>query len=210
MAKVRLIAITKPVVKEIPNTEGLVVYCARASNPTNQTNFITGHKLLSFLEREGHWSPLEMGHAVIEIETTRDISRQILRHRSFAFQEFSQRYSPNLGFTTRECRTQDTKNRQSSHECTDFRNYIFSGVQWVVSTLSGGLYYTLLKLGVAKEQARAILPEGMTKTRLYMTGSLRSWIHYTDLRMGNGTQKEHAEIASLCREELKKELPTIF
>lgn len=210
MAKVRLIAITKPVVEEIPDTESLVSYCARVSNPENQLNHKTGPRLLDYLTTNGHWSPLEMGHAVIEIETTRDISRQILRHRSFSFQEFSQRYSPAIGFITRECRTQDRKNRQSSYECKDLRNYVFSGAQWVVSALVGGLYYILLKSGVAKEQARAILPEGMTKTRLYMTGSLRSWLHYTDLRMGNGTQKEHAEIATMCRQEIIKALPNLF
>jgi len=210
--KVRLISYSQPVdMIGIDNAEDLVAYCARVSNPDNQMNTESSEKLLKYLIRENHWSPFEMVSVCMEIETTRDIARQILRHRSFSFQEFSQRYAnPDeaLGWTDREARLQDTKNRQNSIE-TDNKQL---QDKWLVEQDKVKLaavkaYNWALEMGVAKEQARAVLPEGLKQSRLYMNGTLRSWIHYVDLRSAHGTQKEHIEIAKACGEEIGKIFP---
>lgn len=190
-----------------------VAFAARVSNPTNQNNSETAEKLVRYLIKHQHWSPLEMVSVCLEIETTRDIARQILRHRSFSFQEFSQRYADasQLGFETREARLQDTKNRQNSLPSTDFtlddmwqiqQNKLLEQVQQT--------YKWALDNGIAKEQARAVLPEGNTKSRMYMNGTLRSWVHYIQLRSANGTQKEHQEIALACADAIKPIFPMIM
>lgn len=214
MSQVRLIALTQPALDGARTAEELVAYCARVSNPGNQANHETAPRLLSYLARNAHWSPFEMAHAVMEIETTRDIARQILRHRSFSFQEFSQRYADiealGSGFTPREARLQDQKNRQSSLT-TDDQVLVdrWKRLQREVYEQSLAYYRSALLAGIAKEQARALLPEGLTPSRLYMAGSVRSWIHYVRLRAGNGTQKEHREIAAQCRDELLKVMPSL-
>lgn len=189
----------------------LIAYCARVSNPSNQNNTATSKKLLRYLAREKHWSPFEMVSACLEIETTRDIARQILRHRSFSFQEFSQRYAdPTKGLDIsylRDARLQDTKNRQNSIETKDADLKL----EWLkkqseVISAAKNSYTWAIENGIAKEQARAVLPEGTTTSRLYMNGTLRSWMHYVELRSSNGTQKEHQEIAIECG----KVLATIF
>ena len=205
--EVRLIAMTNWLANkdngmiEIPHAEDLIGYCARVSNPKNQENFDTSEKLLRYCIRENHWSVFEMVHVVMEIKTTRDIARQILRHRSFSFQEFSQRYAEVEfdDFEYRECRLQDTKNRQNSIETDDEKlQEDWVDLQANVAWVAAENYKRALELGIAKEQARALLPEGLTPSTLYMAGSLRSWIHYCDLRRGNGTQKEHREVADQC------------
>ena len=186
----------------IDNVQELIAFCARVSNPSNQFNTDTSDKLIRYLVKHKHWSPLEMVSACLEIETTRDIARQILRHRSFSFQEFSQRYADptkDLDFVTREARLQDTKNRQNSVE-TDDREL---KEQWNMKQMEiinkvRETYEWAINNGIAKEQARAILPEGNTVSRLYMNGTLRSWVHFIELRSANGTQLEHQEIAKAC------------
>jgi thymidylate synthase (FAD) len=180
------------------------------SNPANQNNTETAPKLLRYLIREQHWSPFEMVHMTMEIKTTRDIARQILRHRSFSFQEFSQRYAVATEFETREARLQDEKNRQNSVE-TDDRdlNEWWQMQQKKVQGQADLAYQDALAKGIAKEQARALLPEGLTQSTLYMSGTLRSWIHYCELRRGNGTQKEHALIADKCWEIIGVHFPDI-
>lgn len=220
---VKLISYSKPprmlqIIAELDphgdNLEELVAYCARVSNPSNQNNTETSAKLLSYLAREKHWSPFEMVSACLEIETTRDIARQILRHRSFSFQEFSQRYADptkDLDISQfRECRLQDTKNRQNSHE-TDNVELMHSWIekQAEVMVAAKNSYQWAIENGIAKEQARAVLPEGTTGSRLYMNGTLRSWIHYVDLRSTKGTQKEHREVAVKCAEVLSEIYPGI-
>lgn len=191
--------------------QDLVAYCARVSNPANQSNTETNEKLIKYLIKNNHWSPLEMVSICLEIETTRDIARQILRHRSFSFQEFSQRYAvADLGFECKEARLQDKKNRQNSVE-TD--NAELSS-QWEeqqkgVSEAAEKAYKWALENGIAKEQARSVLPEGMTVSRMYMNGTLRSWVHYIQLRSGNGTQKEHQQIAIACAEAIAPLFPMI-
>jgi len=189
----------------------LVAYYARVSNPANQNNTETNEKLVSYLIQHDHWSPLEMVSICLEIETTRDIARQILRHRSFSFQEYSQRYAvADLGVVYREARMQDTKNRQSSIPTQDPRiQDEWDDVQERVAEASRDAYAWALDNGIAKEQARAVLPEGMTTSRLYMNGTLRSWVHYIQLRSGNGTQKEHREIALKCAEQIEPIFPMI-
>ena len=198
---VALVAYSKPVIKEAKNLKELVVYCARVSNPKNQTNTITSEKLLKYLRDNAHWSPFEMVSITMEINTTRDIARQLLRHRSFSFQEYSQRYAEVDAIPQfREARLQDKKNRQNSIE-TDDRD-LQSIWRWKqIDTWNTAInhYHQALKEGIAKEQARALLPEGLTPSRLYMAGTLRSWLHYCDLRTGNGTQREHIEIAKDCQ-----------
>ena len=189
--------------------ENLVAYCARVSNPSNQMNTQTNSKLLSYLKKHAHWSPFEMVSVCLEIETTRDIARQMLRHRSFSFQEFSQRYS-NVAeiaepFELRELRLQDTTNRQNSIQVDDPE----LSEEWVrmqkqVIDCTYRVYNWALDNGIAKEQARAVLPEGLTKSRMYMNGTPRSWIHYIDLREKNGTQLEHMQIAKACAEVISK------
>ena len=211
MSSVNLIALSKPTAySECNSAEQLVAYAARVSNPANQNNTKTSGKLVSFLIKENHWSPLEMVHLTMEIKTTRDISRQILRHRSFSFQEFSQRYAVSENFTTREARLQDKKNRQNSY-ATDNKALAeeWNMKQASVINKAKYVYEWALDNGIAKEQARAVLPEGNTETTLYMAGSLRSWVHYCDLRMSNGTQKEHMDIARQCWEILSQHFPDI-
>jgi len=208
---VRLISITKPVIDEVETPQELVAYCARVSNPSNQVNNETADKLLRYLIRNSHWSPLEMVDVTIEIECARDIGRQILRHRSFSFQEFSQRYAVAPNFTWREPRTQDNKNRQNSNDVNDLELLDFwQELQTEVLRNAKKSYQAALDAGIAKEVARVLLPEGMTMSRMYMKGSLRSWVHYCDLRMGNGTQKEHRIIAEKCWEIVAKEFPSII
>lgn len=207
----KLIAITHPVIEECNNAEELVAYCARVSNPANQANKETAGKLIRYLVNNHHWSPLEMVHLVIEIQTTRDIARQILRHRSFSFQEFSQRYAEAMDFSApRETRLQDNKNRQNSIATNDEElTAWWEKEQSHILSIVDRTYRTALDLGIAKEQARAILPEGLTESRLYMSGTLRSWLHYCGLRMGNGTQAEHMKIADDCWEIISREFPSI-
>lgn len=212
MSQVRLIAFTQPIELEgVQTGEELVAYCARVSNPGNQANHETAPRLLNYLTRNHHWSPFEMAHAVIEITTTRDIARQILRHRSFSFQEFSQRYSEvDAEPILRETRLQDTKNRQNSIETFDIElNAKWQQLQANVAKLTQQSYQWAIDAGIAKEVARSVLPEGMTPSRLYMAGSVRSWIHYIQLRAGNGTQKEHREIAVMCRLALLHVMPSL-
>ena len=206
--KVKLVSYSQPTEDfasvGIDNVQELIAYCARVSNPANQLNTETSEKLIKYLIKHAHWSPLEMVSACIEIETTRDIARQILRHRSFSFQEFSQRYADptaelDEAFTLRQARLQDTKNRQNSIETDD----PMLAIEWeraqkrVLHSVKQE-YSWAIKNGIAKEQARAVLPEGLTISRLYMNGTLRSWIHFIELRSANGTQKEHQEIALEC------------
>lgn len=183
----------------LENLQDLIAFCARVSNPSNQINSETSEKLIKYLIKHQHWSPLEMVSACMEITTTRDIARQILRHRSFSFQEFSQRYADptsDLSFVTREARLQDTKNRQNSIETDDAALQIWwDAKQKFIIDIVKDTYSEAVSRGIAKEQARAILPEGNTVSRMYMNGTLRSWIHFIELRSGNGTQKEHREVA---------------
>lgn len=198
---------------DLPNLQDLVAYCARVSNPSNQANSETSEKLIKYLIKHKHWSPLEMVSACIEVETTRDIARQLLRHRSFSFQEFSQRYADptqELDFVVREARLQDTKNRQNSIRTEDIELQTrWALMQQRVIDESKYVYKWAIENGIAKEQARAVLPEGNTVSRLYVNGTLRSWIHYIDLRDGNGTQEEHAEIARACANVIAKVFPII-
>ena len=209
--KAKLVALSKPFVEGVDSAEELVAYCARVSNPSNQANKETAGKLVRYLMNNDHWSPLEMVHVTIEIETTRDIARQMLRHRSFAFQEFSQRYAEVIDFSEpREARLQDSKNRQNSIEVDDpDLAYIWEAAQINVMNKAQQVYKDALANGIAKEQARAVLPEGLTTSRLYMAGSLRSWVHYCKLRRGNGTQKEHKEIADACWAIIAEQFPSI-
>ena len=190
-----------------------VAYAARVSNPSNQNNSETSEKLVRYLINNQHWSPLEMVSVCLEINTTRDIARQILRHRSFSFQEFSQRYADasQLGFETREARLQDTKNRQNSIDITDeVLKSQWIDRQEVLLEQIKKQYSWALENGIAKEQARAVLPEGITKSRMYMNGTLRSWVHYIQLRSANGTQKEHQEIAIACAKAIEPIFPMIM
>ena len=213
--KVKLISYSKPsrelINEGLYDIQELIAYCARVSNPANQLNTETSEKLIKYLIKHQHWSPLEMVSACLEIETTRDIARQILRHRSFSFQEFSQRYADptkDLDFVYREARLQDTKNRQNSIETDDFElNTRWIAWQNRVIEEAKRAYEWAVKNGIAKEQARAVLPEGNTVSRLYMNGTLRSWIHYIQLRRENGTQKEHIDVAKACAEVISEVFP---
>jgi len=212
---VKLISYSQPT-EEMKNlgidtAQELVAYCARVSNPSNQLNTETSEKLIKYLIKHQHWSPLEMASACMEITTTRDIARQILRHRSFSFQEFSQRYADptkDLNFVTREARLQDDKNRQNSVEVDDhlLQNDWYRAQQRVIYAARRE-YEWAIENGIAKEQARAVLPEGLIESRLYMNGSLRSWIHFIELRSANGTQKEHQEVALACAEAIANIFP---
>ena len=210
--KVELISYSKPPTGEDKTLQDLVAYCARVSNPSNQNNTETNEKLINYLIRNNHWSPLEMVNICLEIETTRDIARQILRHRSFSFQEFSQRYAvSDLGFVAKEARLQDTKNRQNSVESNDFiLEDQWLTVQNLLAEHAESAYKWALENGIAKEQARSVLPEGMTVSRMYMNGTLRSWVHYIKLRSGNGTQKEHKEVAIACAKAIEPIFPIIM
>ncbi len=222
MNDAKIIAVTQPLIEShrdladkpvymTPNE--FIAYTARVSNPSNQHNTLTSEKLLKYLIEHKHWSPFEMVSITMEINTTRDISHQIIRHRSFSFQEFSQRYADptkDMSFVTREARLQDAKNRQNSIEVDDEK--LAQGwvdVQNRIITLSSEFYRAATHEGIAKEQARAILPEGLTTTRLYMSGTLRSWIHYIDVRAEEGTQKEHRQVALAAQEEILKHFPSL-
>ena len=213
--KVSLISHSRPSIdleaQGIKNAQELVAYCARVSNPGNQLNTETSEKLIRYLIKHEHWSPLEMVSACLEIETTRDIARQILRHRSFSFQEFSQRYAvADLGWEFKEARLQDTKNRQNSIEINDPGLQMnWETQQDYVIAAAEKTYRWALEKGIAKEQARAVLPEGLTVSRLYMQGTLRSWLHYIELRSGPETQKEHRKIANACAAALQPIFPMI-
>ena len=210
--EVKLVAVTMPKIEGVKTAEEFVAYAARVSNPANQMNNETAPKLLRYLLKNKHWSPFEMVSVVMEINTTRDIARQILRHRSFSFQEFSQRYAnaSDLGFVTREARLQDAKNRQASIETNDKELLdIWEERQSELLAAVKSLYTWALTNGIAKEQARAVLPEGLTRSRLYMSGTLRSWLHYCAIRAEEGTQKEHRGIAVGAINELQQEFPSI-
>lgn len=212
---VKLLSYSQPTAefenRGIADAQELIAYCARVSNPSNQLNTETSEKLIRYLVKHAHWSPLEMVSACVEIETTRDIARQILRHRSFAFQEFSQRYADptkDLSFVLREARLQDTKNRQNSIETDDVElQERWNAMQQRVINEAKFVYDWAIKNGIAKEQARAVLPEGNTVSRLYMNGTLRSWIHFIELRSGNGTQKEHQIVALACAKAIAAIFP---
>jgi thymidylate synthase (FAD) len=212
---VRMISYSKPDEKMfqegLVDVQELVAFCARVSNPSNQLNTDTSEKLIKYLIKHQHWSPLEMVSACLEIETTRDIARQILRHRSFSFQEFSQRYADptkDLSFVLREARLQDTKNRQNSVENTNLALAAWwEERQKRVIKEANEAYAWAIENGIAKEQARAVLPEGLTVSRLYMNGTLRSWIHFIELRSANGTQKEHQEVARQCAKVIAEVFP---
>ena len=213
--KVKLMGYTQTVPETfigIDNLQDFVAYCARVSNPTNQMNSDTAEKLIKYLIKHKHWSPLEMVSATMEIETTRDIARQLLRHRSFSFQEFSQRYADPADmdetFVLSEARLQDTKNRQNSIE-TDNEELQkeWEELQQDVIYTAESAYEWAIKHGIAKEQARKVLPEGLTLSRLYVNGTLRSWVHYIELRSANGTQKEHMELAQACGQAIAEIFP---
>ena len=212
---VRMVSYSKPSQEMfnegLVDVQELVAFCARVSNPSNQFNTETSEKLIKYLIKHQHWSPLEMISACLEIETTRDIARQILRHRSFSFQEFSQRYADptkDLSFVLREARLQDTKNRQNSVENTNLALAAWwEERQKRVIKEANEAYAWAIENGIAKEQARAVLPEGLTVSRLYMNGTLRSWIHFIELRSANGTQKEHQEVARQCAKVIAEVFP---
>ena len=217
---VRLVSYSQPTPEftnmGIQDAQELIAFCARVSNPTNQLNTETSDKLIRYLVKNQHWSPLEMVNACVEITTTRDIARQILRHRSFSFQEFSQRYADptqDLNFVTREARLQDPKNRQNSVDIPGWTlNEQLLLDEWrrqqeyVIRTATEAYEWAIAK-GIAKEQARAVLPEGLIESRLYMNGTLRSWIHYIELRSAHGTQKEHQAIARMCAQVIAQVFP---
>lgn len=212
--KVRLISHSTPNnIIGLDDAQDLIAYCARVSNPDNQMNKETSNKLIKYLIKHKHWSPLEMVSACLEIETTRDIARQILRHRSFSFQEFSQRYADpaDMGvnyFETSEARLQDTKNRQNSIETNDEElQNMWNIKQRAVMQEAEEAYDWAVENGIAKEQARKVLPEGLTLSKLYANGTLRSWVHYIELRSANGTQKEHMELAKACGQAIAEVFP---
>ena len=212
---VRLLSYSQPTQEfadlGIADAQELIAYCARVSNPSNQLNTDTSEKLIKYLVKHQHWSPLEMVSACCEITTTRDIARQILRHRSFSFQEFSQRYADptkDLSFVLREARLQDTKNRQNSisTDDTELQSWWDAKQKFIIEH-SRLIYQEAIEKGIAKEQARAVLPEGLTESRLYMNGTLRSWIHFIELRSANGTQLEHQEVAIACAKVIAEIFP---
>lgn len=216
--QVRLVSYSQPAENFtiLEDLQDLVAYCARVSNPSNQFNTETSEKLIKYLISNNHWSPLELVSVCMEVTTTRDIARQILRHRSFSFQEFSQRYADptkDLDFVYRDARLQDKKNRQNSIDMdsnNDDHRYIayhWENLQRQLIEQSRNIYNFAIEKGIAKEQARAVLPEGLIESRLYMNGTLRSWFHYIQLRTANGTQKEHTEIAKACGVEISKIFP---
>jgi thymidylate synthase (FAD) len=210
---VKLISYSQAVEDEfdLKNVQELIAFCARVSNPSNQYNTETSEKLIRYLTKHQHWSPLEMVSACLEIETTRDIARQILRHRSFSFQEFSQRYADptkDLDFVLREARLQDPKNRQNSVETeNDYLKERWEEEQLSVILRAKQAYQWAVENGIAKECARAVLPEGNTVSKIYMNGTLRSWVHFIQLRSANGTQKEHQLVAKECAKVIAKVFP---
>jgi len=214
--KVKLVSYTTPCIEELgedSNVLDLIAYCARVSNPSNQLNTDTSDKLINYLIKWKHWSPFEMANITLEIETTRDIARQILRHRSFTFQEFSQRYADpvkDLSFEIRETRLQDQKNRQNSIEVNDpALDDAWQNKQLAMIEMAKLTYEWAIENGIAKEVARAVLPEGLTMSRMYVNGTIRSWLHYIDIRSDKATQKEHREIALACAEAIGKLFPII-
>jgi len=209
--KVKLISYSKPT-DEDQSLQDVVAYCARVSNPANQMNTETNERLIRYLMKHQHWSPLEMVSICLEIETTRDIARQILRHRSFSFQEFSQRYAiADLGFEPKEARLQDYKNRQNSLETDDIQlQEDWKKQQENVTVAAQTAYTWAINNGIAKEQARSVLPEGITISRMYMNGTLRSWVHYIQLRTEGGTQKEHRDVAYACALAIQPIFPMIM
>ena len=217
MSEVNLIGITQPsAYTECTTANELVAWAARVSNPSNQNNTATAPKLVRYLIQNQHWSPLEMVHVSMEIKTTRDIARQILRHRSFSFQEYSQRYADptkDLGFVTREARLQDKKNRQNSVELTPDENRLaeeWNVMQKQATNAAKLAYQWAIERGIAKEQARVVLPEGNTESVMIMSGSLRSWVHYCQLRMDKATQKEHRIVAEQCWEIIGQHFPDVI
>jgi len=220
MNTAKIIALTQPILsawetqtERAIGAEAFIAYTARVSNPSNQHNTLTAPKLLKYLIKNKHWSPFEMVSVTMDIQTTRDIAHQIIRHRSFSFQEFSQRYADptkDMGFVRREARLQDAKNRQNSIDVDDneLQDWWKTWQDVIVKNASDA-YELAISSGIAKEQARAVLPEGLTKTRLYMSGTLRSWIHYIDVRATEGTQKEHRDIAIAAREEILMHFPSL-
>jgi len=214
---VKLVGVTTPFAGH-NSAEDLIIYMARVSNPSNQSMVKGDEKLIRYLIKNQHWSPFEMVNVVMEINTTRDIARQILRHRSFSFQEFSQRYADptkDLGFALRETRLQDTKNRQNSIELDGTLKQSLIDDQWKSRQMSliaeaKSAYEWAIANGIAKEQARSVLPEGNTQSRMYMNGTLRSWIHYCQLRMANGTQKEHMDVAKDCWKVIGEKFPNVI
>lgn len=213
MNTAKIIGITHPIIDGVNTAEEFIAYTARVSNPSNQMNAETAPKLLKYLLNHKHFSPFEMVNVVMDITTIRDISHQIIRHRSFSFQEWSQRYADptkDLGFVTREARLQDAKNRQNSIEVEDqLLQNEWNEAQEAVTEEAKEAYRWAIANGIAKEQARAVLPEGLTTTRLYMSGTLRSWIHYIDVRAEEGTQKEHRQVALAAQEEILKHFPSL-
>ena len=211
MVSVRIVGVTQPVVDEIPDSEGLISYQARVSNPKNQTNFKTAKGLLNYCRRNQHWSVFEMANVVVEIKAPRDISRQILRHRSANFQELSQRYSAVDDFVVREARLQDETNRQNSIETDDeeLKEWWYEAQEEALSVCQQ-VYTAALEKGIAKECARVVLPEGNTMSTLYMNATVRTWYHYATLRSSQETQKEHRLVANMVMEELKKYFPNVF
>ena len=222
MNDAKIIAVTQPLIRTDDannrcgkrlTAEEFIAYTARVSNPSNQHNTLTASKLLKYLIEHNHWSPFEMVSVTMEINTTRDISHQIIRHRSFTFQEWSQRYADptkDMSFVTREARLQDAKNRQNSIETDDEGlTDVWEKKQKSLTNLAGIYYKEAIELGIAKEQCRAILPEGLTTTRLYMSGTLRSWIHYIDVRATEGTQKEHREVALSAQKGILDHFPSL-
>jgi thymidylate synthase (FAD) len=210
--QVRLIAITKPVIPECEAAGDLLAYCARVSNPANQANTETAPRLLAYLVRNQHWSPFEMASMTLEITTTRDVARQILRHRSFSFQEFSQRYAEvSAPPVVRETRMQDATNRQNSTASDDEELAAWwTAVQISLNNRAEAAYRAAIERGIAKEVARVVLPEGTTQSTLYMAGTIRSWIHYCALRCEAGTQKEHREVALAARDVLLQQFPALL
>jgi thymidylate synthase (FAD) len=217
MQSAQIVAVSEPrVVNDggfVLSVDEFIAYVARVSNPSNQNNHLTATKLLKYLAKHKHWSPFEMVHICMEINTTRDIARQILRHRSFSFQEFSQRYADptkDMGFVTREARLQDTKNRQNSIETfNEETQFEWQKLQCIVRDTSRQAYQQAIDMGIAKEQARAVLPEGLILSRMYMAGSLRSWIHYCQVRTDISTQKEHREIALDAWYQITEQFPSL-
>ena len=209
--KVKVIGVTQPVVDFIPDSEGILSYAARVSSPSNQENFDTANKLLDYCVRNKHYSVFETCSVTMEIETPRDIARQILRHRSFSFQEFSQRYAQSTEFIKRECRLQDTKNRQNSLDCFDEDTaHVWKVMQDELLSVAEKNYQHAISIGIAKEVARTLLPEGLTMSKMYMNGTVRSWLHFIQVRDDDGVaQKEIVDVARKVKEELLKHFPSL-
>lgn len=211
--KCKVVGVTKPVIDEIPDSEAIISYAARVSNPKNQLNFDSSEKLLKYCIKHSHWSVFETVSLTMEIEAPRDIARQILRHRSFSFQEFSQRYAEAQNFVLRECRMQDPTNRQNSFKASDDASLLEKRWQQKQDYLLSQVldaYTWAIDQGIAKEVARVVLPEGLTMSRMYMNGTLRSWLHYIDLREKNGTQLEHVWVAKKCKDAIEQYFPTLI